>query len=192
MPPLKLPFMFSPIYRINVIADVCHGKVFLPQGLPGGRSVPHDWTQCNFACITLRRRTCGSAVLCDESLCYFPGRNRSPPFQICSSPKYRPDRGRKHASERGLKYVPRAAAMRVCVFLARLISSSSYFLAGSAFQQGFIPKPLRGAKRDSAVYLFTLEAAGSLITPVAPRKGSHAGAEFVCLGKQFGSWNESR
>ena len=56
---------------------------------------------------------------------------RSPPFQICSSPKYRSDRGRKHASERGLKYVPHAAppCVRLCVCLARLISSSSYFLA---------------------------------------------------------------
>ena len=45
MPPLKLPFMFSPpIYRINVIADVCHGKVSLRQGLPRFYSLPHSVT----------------------------------------------------------------------------------------------------------------------------------------------------
>ena len=119
MPPLKLPFMFSPIYRINVIADVCHGKVFLPQGLPGGRSVPHDWTQCNFACITLRRRTCGSAVLCDESLCYFPGRNRSPPFQICSSllAQISPGSGKKARERARVKICPTCRRHAcVCVF----------------------------------------------------------------------------
>ena len=46
-PPLNLPFMFSPIYRINVIADFCHTKVPIPQGLPGRNLLAQDPTQCS-------------------------------------------------------------------------------------------------------------------------------------------------
>ena len=69
---------------------------------------------------------------------------RSPPFQICSSPQISPGSGKKKAREQArVKICPtrrrrrrRHACEYVCV-LARLISSSSYFLAGSAFHQGF-------------------------------------------------------
>ena len=119
MPPLKLPFMFSPIYRINVIADVCHGKTLSAARF--ARLLLSAAQRCSVhgTGTQLQRRTCGSAVLCDEICVISPAGIPVAAFSNLLLAQISLGSGKKARERARVKICPtRRAAMRatMCVF----------------------------------------------------------------------------
>ena len=105
-------------------------------------------------------------MLCDKSLCYFPGRNSGRRlFKFAPRPNIaRIGDESTRARERGLKYVPHAAAaMRVCVVFGEIDIFFLLLFSRSRVSAGIQSQNSSGKGQRN----FTSEAAGSVITPAS-------------------------